>query len=384
MKIKESKFRLLAAAFGVLLAFSHCKKKDSNEQDPPPPPPTAEDSVYYRGMDLSFQPEVSEWQTQYYDVAGQPVQLLPYVAEKGVNLVRLRLWHTPDTSFNGLESVLEYAMEVKNNGMDILLDFHYSDRWADPGQQFIPEAWKNLSQELLSDSIYQYTFRVLERFKAVGVLPAMVQIGNETNAGFMWNQGRVGGSFNSNWGNYTTLVKSAVAAVRDAEEEKEIRVMLHIAGVNSATWFFDNITQYLVDYDVVGLSFYSISHGTNFNAWEQKFLEIANRYIKEMMVVETGYPWTLGWNDWTNNIYGLEEQLFPDIPATPEGQLQFLQRLDATISSLGKKGIGYCYWAPDWVAYKGAQAENGSTWENVATFDFDNKALPVMEAFAGK
>jgi arabinogalactan endo-1,4-beta-galactosidase len=225
---------------------------------------------------------------------------------------------------------------------------------------------------------------VVNRFKEEGVLPVIIQVGNETNAGFLWDMGRVGGAYNSNWGSYTMLLKSAVKAIRDAEEENEIRVMLHIAGITSATWFFDNITQYLVDYDVIGLSFYSIWHGTNYTAWEDKFLEVANRYSKEIMVVETGYPWTLGWNDWTNNIYGLEEQLFPDLPATPEGQKQFLQRLDSTILSLGMKGIGFCYWAPDLVAFKGPQAQDGSVWENVAVFDFDNQALPVIEVFSGK
>jgi arabinogalactan endo-1,4-beta-galactosidase len=100
------------------------------------------------------------------------------------------------------------------------------------------------------------------------------------------------------------------------------------------------------------------------------------------MVVETGYPWTLGWNDWTNNIYGQEDQLFADIPATPEGQKQFMERLNASISGLGEKGIGFCYWAPDRVAYKGPQASDGSTWENVALFDFTNKALPALDVFS--
>lgn len=372
----------LVAVSWLLLGVSCCAKKET--ENPPPPPPEPADSVYYRGMDLSFQPEIEVWQTKYYDAEGQEVALLPYLKDHGVNLVRLRLWHTPDTTFNGLESVVEYAKQVKAHDMDILLDFHYSDTWADPGHQYLPAAWQGLTIDQLNDSIYVYTRRVMNRFKAEGVLPAMVQVGNETNGGFLWNQGRVGGEFNNNWSNYIRLVKSAIYGIREIGDEEEVKVMLHFAGVNGATWYFDNLTQYLVDYDVIGLSFYSIWHGTNYATWESKFFEIANRYSKEIMVVETGYPWTFDWNDWTNNNYGQEDQLFPDIPATPEGQKEFMKRLNSSIVALGKKGIGYCYWAPDWVAYKGNVAENGSTWENVAVFDFENKALPVMEVFSGE
>ena len=265
--------------------------------------------------------------------------------------------------------------------MEILLDFHYSDTWADPGKQTLPAAWEGLTMNQLNDSIYVYTRMVLNRFKDEGVLPAMVQIGNETNSGFLWDQGRVGGDFDDNWPNYIMLLKSTIYGIREIGEEQDIKVMLHFAGVDGATWYFDNIIQNLVDFDVIGLSFYSLWHGNNYPAWENKFFDIATRYSKDIMIVETGYPWSLEWNDWTNNFYGNEDQLFPDIPASPEGQKEFMTRLNTSISSLGKKGIGFCYWAPDWVAFKGHQAENGSVWENVAIFDFENKVLPVVETF---
>lgn len=380
---RKLKIWFLVGMVAVLAGnMSYCKKKETVNEPPRPPQPA--DSVYYRGMDLSFQPEIEDWNTKYYDASGQEVQLLSYMAEKGVNLVRLRLWHNPDTSYNGLESVVAYAKRVKAAGMDILLDFHFSDTWADPGKQTLPAAWQGLTIDQLNDSIYVYTRRVLNRFKQEDALPVMVQVGNETNSGFLWDQGRVGGAFNNNWSNYITLVKSAISGIREFDEEQEIKVMLHFAGVNGATWYFDNIIQYLVDFDVIGLSFYSLWHGTDYPTWESKFFEIANRYSKEIMIVETGYPWSLEWNDWTNNFYGENNQLFPDIPATPEGQKMFLQRLDSSITSLGEKGIGYCYWAPEWVAYKGPQADNGSVWENVAVFDFENRVLPVIDVFSGQ
>jgi arabinogalactan endo-1,4-beta-galactosidase len=250
----KSSIYLLILLSGLILTVSCCQKKDTNN-DPLPPPP--EESDYFRGVDLSFQQEIKNWQTKYYDSSGQEIELLPFLAAKGVNLVRLRLWHSPAGDYNGLESVVAYAKEVKANGMEILLDIHYSDTWADPGHQYLPAAWEGLNNNQLSDSIYAYTRFVLNRFGEEGALPVIVQAGNETNSGFLWDQGRVGGAFNNNWTSYTTLVKSAVKAIREVSGEtgSDIRVMLHIAGVNSASWFFDNITQYLVDYDVIGLSY---------------------------------------------------------------------------------------------------------------------------------
>jgi arabinogalactan endo-1,4-beta-galactosidase len=299
----------------------------------------------------------------------------------GVNLVRLRLWHSTEEIYNSLASVVNYAKKVKQHNMDILLDFHYSDTWADPGNQTIPAAWQNLDFEILNDSIFGYTRYVMQRFADEDVLPVIVQVGNETNSGFLWDEGRVGGQFDNNWSDYIQLVNRAISAVRQFESKNKIRIMLHFAGLTGATWYFDNLTTNQVDFDVIGLSYYSIWHGTDFGVLQSQLTEISSRYSNEIMIVETAYPWTLEWNDWTNNIYGLESQLIPEYSATPEGQKQFMMDLDQTIKNLGDKGIGYCYWAPDFVAFKGSQSEDGSPWENVTIFDFDNQVLPVIQVF---
>ncbi len=375
-----SRITSVTLALALMLLFSCCNKnEETNNLNPPVPPET--DSVYYRGMDLSFQPEIEDWQTKYYDENGNEVELLSYLAEKGVNLIRLKLWHTPDTSYNGLESVLQYASKASVHNMEILLDFHYSDTWADPGKQFLPAAWEGLTISQLNDSVYAYTKSVLQRFKEEGVMPSMVQIGNETNSGFLWDQGRVGGAFDNNWINYSSLVKSAINGINEVDENQEIKIMLHFAGLDGAIWFFDNNSQYLVDFDIIGLSYYSLWHGNDLSVFQTQLNEIAGRYSKEIMVVETGYPWSLGWNDWTNNFFGSEDQLIAGYPATPEGQKLFMEQLNSIITGLGKQGLGYCYWAPEWVAFKGPEADNGSVWENVTVFDFDNKVLPVIEVF---
>jgi len=365
----------------VLFAFSCCKKKEVTNT---PNPPTPTDTSYYRGMDLSFQPEIEDWLTKYYDENSEEIELLPFLRDKGVNLVRLKLWHTPDTSYNGLESVVNYAKKAKANGMEIMLDFHYSDTWADPGKQFLPAAWEGLTINQLNDSIYVYTRKIMQRFKEEDAFPAFVQIGNETNSGFLWDQGRVGGNFDDNWPNYIMLVKSAINGIREIGDGQEFKIILHFAGLEGATWFFDNVSQYGVDFDVIGLSYYSLWHGNNLTTVETQLNEIAGKYSKYIMIVETGYPWTLEWNDWTNNFYGSEDQLISGYPATPEGQKQFLLKLDTMIKGLGKQGLGYCYWAPEWVAFKGPEANNGSVWENVAVFDFENKVLPVIDVFTGE
>ncbi|MCF8368818.1 MAG: arabinogalactan endo-1,4-beta-galactosidase [Bacteroidales bacterium] len=370
--------KILPALFVVLL-FG-CKENKEPTNYPPLPQPS--EPSYFRGMDLSFQPEIEDWGTQYFDENGSEIELLPYFSQLGVNLVRLRIWHTPATQYNGLESVVAYAKKVKANNMEILLDFHYSDTWADPGKQFIPAAWEGLSLSQLNDSVYEYTHNVMQRFKNESVFPSIVQIGNETNSGFLWDLGKVGGDFETNWPNYTMLVKSAAKAIRELDEKNETRIMLHFAGLNGTTWFFDNIIQQGVDFDVIGLSFYTLWHGTDLSVMQADLNEIAQKYTKEIMIVETGYPWTLEWNDYTNNFFGSGEHLAVGYPASPDGQKLFLEKLDEMIKALGEKGIGFCYWAPEWVAFKGPEAADGSVWENVTVFDFDNKVLPAIKVFA--
>lgn len=364
---------LALVLIAVILAVAACKKEC------PPPPPTPVKPHFYVGADLSFQSEISDEQLQYFDSAANPIDILPFLKSKGVNLIRIRIWHTPATKYSSLEDVKEYALLIKQNEMDFLLDFHYSDHWADPGQQTPPAAWADADLADLKDSIYHYTLDVLKELKEQGTMPEIVQVGNETNSGFLWDQGRVGGNFDQNWPDYAALTTRAIDAIR--ESDPGIIIMMHFAGTQGATWYFDHIQQYQLDYDMIGLSYYSIWHGKDFNKLRLDLNELADTYQKPVMVVETFYPWTLDWNDWTNNFYGEESQLIPGYPATPEGQAAYLADLISFIKDIpGDLGTGYCWWAPDWVAYKGPEASNGSPIENTTWFDFNNKALPVLEA----
>lgn len=363
----------------IIIAITSC----SNDIEPPEAKPNDNepvDTLAYRGMDLSFQPEIEDWNTPYFDANGETIDFLPWLAGKGVNLVRLKLWHTPENEYNTLTSVAAYASRVKAAGMDFLLDIHYSDTWADPGKQFIPAAWEGLTAEVMADSVYQYTLQVMTYLVNHDASPEIVQIGNETNSGFLWDTGRVGGTFDSNWPVYINLVKEGIKAVK--EVSSGTKIMFHFAGTDGADWFFGELIDGGVSFNLIGLSYYSIWHGQNLTTLENNLMSLANAYNKPIMIVETAYPFTLEWNDWTNNLYGDESQLIPGIAATPDGQLQFMDQLQTIIESLGTNGAGFCYWAPDWVAFKGEEATDGSAWENAATFDFENKALPVMDAFA--
>lgn len=376
MRIYYRPFGIWSLVFVLLIGITACKKNE--EEKPPIPQQPLVD--YYRGMDLSFQPEIQDWDTKYFDENGQEINLLAYLSQNGVNLIRLKLWHTPSNQYNGLTSVIEFAKKVKANNMDILLDIHYSDTWADPGHQYKPQYWNNLNQNTLVDSIYQYTHYVILKLKQEQVLPTIVQIGNETNSGFLWNEGKVGGSFSTNWPNYIDLVKNAIAGVHDADSL--INIMLHYAGTYGATWFFDKVTSYNLDFQYIGLSYYSIWHGNNLDVLSSDLSAIALKYNQKIIIVETAYPWTLGWNDWTNNNWGEQGQLIPGYEASQSGQKAFLSDLNTIIKNLPEnKGMGFCYWAPDWVAFKGNEATNGSSWENATVFDFENKALPVINVF---
>lgn len=382
--MNRNDFHSILVFIGLVFLIISCGEKDSDADTGigQPPTPTDTSKTFYRAMDLSFQPKIETDLVNYFDENGDQIDMLPFLKNSGVNLVRLRLWHTPIDEHSSLEEVLAYAQLVKQAGMDILLDVHFSDTWADPGNQLMPNAWEGLSIDILKDSVKNYTKMVLNKFKDQNTLPVIIQIGNETNSGFLWNLGRVGGDFNDNWTNYSALIMAAINGVKTVDTQDEVEIMIHYAGFSGIEWFMEQLQSYNVGYDIIGISYYSIWHGNDLSHMQNSLNSIAQTFIQKILIVETSYPWTLEWNDWTDNIWGLESQLIPGYDATSDGQKKYLEDLKTILRNLnGNKGIGFCYWAPDWVAYKGPEATNGSIWENATVFDFDNKALPVINVF---
>lgn len=369
---------LITFIFALMLG---CNDTGIVEPTQPNPQPTPTDTTFYRAVDLSFQPEANDWQTNYYDAAGNQIEVIPFFADHGVNLVRLRLWYAPEDGYCNLSKTIEMAKECKQSGMNVLLCIQYSDTWADPGNQSPPLAWQNLDLDAMKDSVYAYTRNVMLAFKSNDIMPAIVQIGNETNSGFLWDHGRVGGSFDDNWNNYIALIARASTAIRDVDADGKVKIMMHYAGLEGAEWYFGKLAQNSVDYNYIGISYYAIWHGKSLDYLKTVLSSLASTYKRKVFLNETAYPWTLEWNDWTNNPWGENSQLISAYPATPEGQKAYLQEIKDIMTGFDK-GLGFCYWAPDWVAFKGSEATDGSTWENATLFDFDNKALPAFDVFA--
>jgi arabinogalactan endo-1,4-beta-galactosidase len=156
--------------------------------------------------------------------------------------------------------------------------------------------------------------------------------------------------------------------------------MLHYAGIGAdASWFYNKMTT--VNYDYIGLSYYPIWHGKNLEDVKSTISTLGQIHNKKVIIAETSYPFTLGFNDWTNNILGTTDQIIPLFSATPLGQKAYLLALKEKIKET-QQGFGFCYWGTEWVAFRGNQSTNGSPWENQSLWDFNNRALPAMAAFA--
>ncbi len=326
-----------------------------------------------RGADLSFLPEIEAEGTIFHNNANAPSDVINILKSHGCNTIRIRLWHTPADPHSGLEEVIALADRVRAAGLKVYLDIHYSDTWADPGHQQKPAAWNALSMTDLRDSVYLYTKMVVTK-----VQPNYVQIGNELNGGMLWESGRI-----AQLGDFITLLKEGCRGARDAMPAAKI--IIHYAGLTGSDWFFGQMKTNTVDYDWMAISYYPMYHGKDLNVLKTTINGLITAIDKPLIIAETSYPFTLLWNDNTNNILGLESQLVPGYPATTEGQKNFLLAIKSILKQ-NPKGAGFCYWGTEWVAFRGAMAIDGSSAENQALFSFGTstppyKELPAMEAF---
>ena len=345
--------------------FGGCKVESTDPPDPEPQGP----GYFIRGADLSFLPDIQAASILFYTSGGVQKDMLSQFKDAGCNTVRIRLWHTPAENTSSLPVVKQFAQQVKAAGMGVWLCIHYSDTWADPGQQTVPVAWAGLPADVLGDSIYAYTFKVIQTLE-----PDFVQTGNEVNDGFVWPQGRI-----STGGKFHDLMARAVSAGRAARPQT--RIMVHYAGVNGAVNFFSQLGAKNLEYDIAGISYYPVWHGKDLGYVQSVLASLGKSTGKAVVIAETAYPFTLDWADNTHNLIGLPEHLLPEYPASPEGQKGFLLKVKQMTGSF-TQGAGFCYWGGEWVAYKGSQATNGSSWENQALFDFNFKGLPALEAFS--
>jgi arabinogalactan endo-1,4-beta-galactosidase len=354
-----------------LFAFACTKNQPATPQNPvipvpPPNPPAVQSNIVIRASDISFLPEIEAASIQYKS-NGEVQDPLLTLKNAGCNFLRLRLWHTPSNGRSNLLEVKSMVSRIQKLGMQVWLTMHYSDSWADPGKQTKPDAWKSLGFTDLKTAVSTYTSSVLSEIQ-----PDIIQIGNETNDGFLWPDGKI----SANEMQSLQLFQAASASIRNIAPKAKI--LLHYGGLNGSEWFFEKVKG--IDYDYAGISYYPIYHGTSLTALGSKIKQLAGITKKKVLVAETAYPFTLGWNDWTNNIIGDTAQLISAYPPTPLGQKEFLQRVKA-IGSNQTYGAGFCYWGGEYIAYKGNTSPNGSSWENQALWDFNAKALPALEVF---
>ncbi len=329
------------------------------------------------GADISWLPRQIAAGAQFY-VDGEPAHPHEAMPELGYDQARLRIWHTPDEPWHGLDSTLAHAQRLRAAGLELLLNFHLSDTWADPGHQTLPAAWVGLDLPALVDSVYNYTYEVITLFAAAAALPAMVQIGNEIDNGMLWDWGRVGGVWDTpqQWSQLGQLLNAGITGVLDAAPTDPPLIMLHIAqgGNNSACrWWYDGVLEQEVDFDVIGLSFYPWWHGT-LAQLQDNLMDLAQRYDRDIQVVETAYPWTLNNHDEVDNIVWHESQLPAEFSPTPGGQASFMQALREVVrySGQAERG-GVWYWEPTAISVPGLP---GNPVDNLTLFDAGGQALP--------
>lgn len=348
-------------------------------------PPAATDKAFYVGADLSYVNQMEDCGATYYD-KGKKRDPFTLFAKKGADLVRVRLWHDADwTHYSNLADVTKTLGRAKKNNMKTLLDFHYSDTWTDPEKQFIPKAWAHITDTSeLAEALYDYTTATLTALDKENLLPDMVQVGNETNVEILQQEKSIVHGI-PNWQRNTQLLNAGIKAVRDYSKasNKPIQIILHIAQPeNALTWFKQASEHGISDYDIIGLSYYPQWSTYKLPDLPDAIKELKNTYHKDVMIVETAYPWTLKNFDKAGNVLG-EKAVQPEYPASPKGQLLYLLTLTQLVKASG--GLGVIYWEPAWVSTRCKTLwGRGSHWENASFFDARRRhnALPAFLFFS--
>lgn len=335
------------------------------------------------GADLSFELEEERVGNKFTDLDGQVLPPHQIMRRHGANYARLRLWVDPPGGYNNLASDLAMAKRIKAAGMKLLLNIHYSDFWADPGKQIIPRAWQGQDLTTLERTVENYTRQVIAAFAAQGTPVDMVQIGNEITNGILWPLGKVEG--NQGWDSFVALLKAGIrGAIKGSPPNHRPRIMLHIdQGGNNKVCrnFFDHIIAEDVPFDIIGLSYYPFWHGS-LSDLRQNVNDLATRYGKDIIIVETQYPWTLENGDDTPNFVWTESQLPAGYPASPRGQISFVNDLLSILAQVpGDHGAGIFYWEPEWIPGVGWEPGAGTPNDNLTLFDFRGRALPSIKIY---
>jgi arabinogalactan endo-1,4-beta-galactosidase len=338
---------------------------------------------FISGADISGLIKNEDYGAVYRRPDGRRGDAVKILAEHGVDCVRAKVWVDPADGYNTKTQVVELGRRAERAGMDLLVDFHYSDTWADPGKQFKPAAWADLGFADLKAAVYEHTADVLGALERAGVKPGLVQIGNETNGGLLWPDGR--------WDQLEQMAELLTAGCEAARDVlPETRRILHLAegGNNGAfRWFFDNAVANGVPFDAIGASYYPYWHG-ELSGLAANLNDLATRYGKPIYLVETAYPFTTEDSDGFANIITDPEPV-PGRPASPQSQSYWLEEIAKVVKAVPNGlGKGLFWWEATWTGVAGAgwdpaDPASGNGWENQALFDFDGKALPGLRTLGG-
>jgi arabinogalactan endo-1,4-beta-galactosidase len=339
-------------------------------------------AAFINGMDMSFLDEIESFGGNFSE-NGNKEDALIIMKRNGVNAIRLRIWNNPAGGFCNLERTIQIAKRIKDLDLHFLLDFHYSDKWADPANQWKPKAWESLSFEELCQAVHDYTAEVLQTLKREGGFPDMVQIGNEITPGMLWDTGKVTDEHDTDeqWEKFTQLVKSGITAAKSVDPN--LNIMIHIdrgGDVKESVRFFERFRKHEVEFDTIGLSFYPWWHGT-LDDLRENLNTLAQTFGKPINVVETAYPWTIDKSDGRSFIVEKEEQLHSGYPATVDGQAQYLRDFISVIQETQEGlGVGFYWWEPAWIPSKEEwSVGHANNWSNLTLFDFEGGKLASME-----
>ncbi len=315
---------------------------------------------YAIGADLSFLKQAEDRGVVFKD-GGEAKPGLQIFKDHGYNWIRLRLFHTPTRLPNDLAYTIALVQDAKKLGYKFLLNYHYSDTWADPGKQFIPKAWEGKSHAELVQAVREYTRDTIEAFRDANALPDMVQIGNEITPGMLWPDGKLP----DRWDQFAELLQAGIDGVEAGRGDgPKPLIMIHIdrGGDRKTTKaFFDKLHSYDVPYDVIGQSYYPWWHGSLLDLREN-LIFMAETYQKDIILVEVAY-------NWRPAEYRDKPAPFPE---TPEGQRQFLEEVQRLVlATPHNRGKGVFWWEP---AVAGPLGRRGM-------FDEDGNALPVIGVF---
>lgn len=320
------------------------------------------------GMDASCVPSLEASGVTYYDYDGTEKDVYQILAENGVNYIRIRIWNDPfDGNGNGygggncdIENAIAVGKRATAYGMKLLVNFHYSDFWADPAKQMVPKAWKGMTIDQKTEALYQYTKECLEKLVAAGVDVGMVQIGNETNGAMC---GEVSTSLGG-WKKITQLMSAGSLAVREVCPNALVAV--HFANPEKVTNYVSyskNLEYYQVDYDVFASSYYPFWHGTLENL-SSVLSEVAETYGKKVMVAETSYAYTAEDTDFYGNTVGEGGGIVKSYPFTLQGQANLVRDVIDTVVNHTTNGIGVFYWEGTWISVGGEDHKaNRALWE---------------------